>query len=82
MKSLKKKAQESRSDLFISYLLCLVVVVALVGALYGLGVIGDIPVRSSLTEDSKITAASVANIPEEAAENNITNNISFDLEDK
>ena len=81
-KPLKKKAQESRNDLFISYILCLMIVVALVGALYGFGIIGSVPDSGSLIEGSKITAAAVTDMPKEVNENNDTDNISSYSEDK
>ena len=61
---LKKKAQESRNDLLVWYVVCIAVVVISVGALYGFGIIGATGSHGPLIE-SKITAAAVVEEPKD-----------------
>lgn len=76
MKSLFKKAQESRKDLLTWYLLCFMIVIVTVGGLYGFGIIGNISGNNPLIDSNKITAVAIA-VPEEDTETN-TGNVSFD----
>jgi len=58
------KAQESRNDLLILYLVCFVVVVSFVGGLYGFGMIGQTKSNSL----SEVTGAAVAGPNQEIPE--------------
>ena len=59
---MNKKAQQSRDDMFIWYISCVVIVFLIVGALYGFGVIGNYNIKGA--EGNEITAAAVA-VPSE-----------------
>ncbi|MBR9692198.1 hypothetical protein GOV06_05435 [Candidatus Woesearchaeota archaeon] len=63
---LNKKAQQSRNDLAVWYAVCFVIVLVTVGALYGLGFIGNGFSHGSLIDSNKITAAAIAVPVEEA----------------
>ena len=61
-----KKAQESRNDMFVWYVVCFALVFITIGSLYGFGVIGNYNGPGSLSENA-FTSAAVTNteIPEE-----------------
>ena len=54
---MRKKAQYSRKDMAVLYLICLALVFISVGTLYQIGILGDI--KDSLNGNSGITAAVV-----------------------
>jgi hypothetical protein len=80
---MNKRAQEGRNDLIMLYGICIVIVLASVGLLYGLGFIGGYESRSSLIENNEITAAAVA-VPIEDTEqiNETSNDISTTTDGK
>ncbi|MBD3355189.1 hypothetical protein GF361_04355 [Candidatus Woesearchaeota archaeon] len=68
---MNNKAQEARNDLVVWYVVCLVVVLVSVSALYGFGFLNGDVENGSLIEDNKVTGAAVA-VPVE--KNNGLNN--------
>ncbi|MBW2965598.1 hypothetical protein KY342_00675 [Candidatus Woesearchaeota archaeon] len=72
---MNKKAQHSRNDMVVMYVICLVLVVLTIGTLYEIGILGDI--RSSLGESKGgiITTAAVVDVPEEVV--NDTPDVTF-----
>ncbi len=66
----QKKAQQSRNDLVVWYLASLIIVIVVVGSLYGFGVIGKGISHGALIDSNKVTAAAIAVPVEEPPQDN------------